>query len=282
MSFKAMNRSRVRRGSQAASGTRDAIVHLQAFYRGFYLEGPVGNNGLDYWRRRHQRLYVAPLIEGSLADVAVGTRVAFSRVENGREVNACGLRHFVHLRRNGRDVFVFDNHNHAFFFWVYAVQSGRLAPGARLVHVDRHSDMWPPPCYLERDRQGRIDLQAAFDYTNYVLNVGTFIKPALALGLFSEVEIIDAYLAFDRPPQGPFVLDLDLDVFAEEDNGLSHAVKLEKVRALLQRAELVTVATSPGFVKQERALRALRALWRPYSGRRHVAASPFWKHQTQR
>ncbi|NIV10948.1 MAG: hypothetical protein GWN62_06550, partial [Aliifodinibius sp.] len=88
--------------------------------------------------------------------------------------------------------------------------------GKTLLHVDQHSDMWKPERYLEGSDPQDLDLETAFEYTNFELNVGTFIKPALALNIFSELEIIDGYFAFDKALPQNFALDLDIDIFAKD------------------------------------------------------------------
>ena len=60
------------------------------------------------------------------------------------------------------------------------------------------------------------NIDDVFRYTNEVLNVGNFIKPALQHNIFSEVIIIDSSYGFELDIEGEFVLDIDLDIFSKD------------------------------------------------------------------
>jgi hypothetical protein len=238
------------------------IRTLQEYYRGFFISEPLGNNAFSYPQRGQRTIYVPPIIQGSCEDLAVGNEFVFSEVEEGEEINRRGLKQFVYINSGEKDFFVFDNHNHAFFFWVYAYKTGKLKKGLPLVHVDQHSDMREPAGYFPLPSPDAVDLGAAFDYTNYVLNVGNFIKPALAAGLFSTVEIINDSVSFETEFTSELVLDLDLDVFSPEMAYINDTLKMEKIRQYVESAGLITIATSPYFMEQEKAIRFIKALFR--------------------
>lgn len=228
---------------------------LQSFYRGFYIEEPAGNNAFSFAGRRQKRIYVPSLVEGSLDDVAAGSKVAFSEIVNGVEKNAPGLKHFVHIKEGRPEIFIFDNHNHAFFFWMYALKKGIIHPGETLIHVDQHKDTRAPA--QDFSLRGEIDLKKAFEYTNFVLNVGSFIKPAVSAGIFADVKIIDSRAAFEEPLPDQFVLDLDLDIFSPQMRYIEDSYKIARIRGLVPKAKLVTIATSPFFMDQAEAIKFL-------------------------
>ena len=236
------------------------IQILQQFYNGFYISKPRGNNAFSYNQRQQRRIYVPPTIRGSLADLDVGGEIAFSEVEEGQEINKVGLQSSRYFQKSNKDFFIFDNHNHAFFFWVYAFKFGQLKKGLPLVHVDQHTDMREPERYLQFSTENDIDLKAAFEYTNYVLNVGNFIKPALQAGLFSGVEIIDSSFAFKNSYSEEIVLDIDIDVFSPDMAYIDHDLKLGKIRSYIAAACFITIATSPYFMDQEEAIRIVKEL----------------------
>lgn len=238
----------------------DYFEQLQAFYRGFYLDRPAGNNAFSYRQRRHRRIYVPPLHRGDAADLAVGREVVFSEVEEGVERNLCGLASLLYLEKAGKTFFIFDNHNHAFSFWVYGLNRGIFPAGLPLLHVDQHSDLREPARYLSPDPDGKISLARACDYTNYELNVGNFIHPALALGIFPEMWLVDSSSAFERPYDAPYVLDIDVDIFAPEMDYIDPAYKLAKIREYIRGANFITIATSPFFIEQTLALKVVREL----------------------
>lgn len=236
------------------------IQLLQQFYNGFYISEPRGNNAFSYTQRQQRRIYVPPIIRGSLADLLAGEEIAFSEVVEDQEINKKGLRSFIYFRKKEKDFFVFDNHNHAFFFWIYAFKYGQLKKGLPLVHVDQHSDMREPEHYLHFSDENDVDLKAAFEYTNYVLNVGNFIKPALAAGFFSTVEIIDSSFAFENNYSEEIVLDIDMDVFSPDKAYIDHDLKMGKIRSYIEAARFITIATSPYFMDQKEAIGVIKEL----------------------
>lgn len=238
----------------------ELFAQLQSFYRGFYIDRPAGNNAFSYRQRRQRRIYVPPLRRGDAADLAPGREIVFSEVEEGVERNLSGLQSLLCLEKAGKTFFIFDNHNHAFSFWGYGLHSGIFPPGLPLLHVDQHSDLREPARYLSPGPDGMISLARACDYANYDLNVGNFIRPALALGFFSEMWLVDSSQAFERRYDAPYVLDIDVDIFAPEMDYIDPAYKLGKIREYIRGAGFITIATSPFFIDQPLALKVVGEL----------------------
>ncbi len=234
---------------------------LKVYYKGMYLDLPKGNNAFSFDTRQQKKIYIPPLIEGNLHDLILGEEIVFSEVCEGQEINKKGLRHFIYWRRGSQDFFIFDNHNHAFFFWIWGLKTGKILKGSRLVHVDEHSDLRVPAKDFDLDMNGPIDLRKAFDYTNYEINVGNFIKPAIKSGIFSSVDVVNSQESFDQDYPPGIVLDLDMDIFAKEMDYLPKNYKIEKIRQLLRLTSFVTVATSPYFMEQDLALGIIRQIF---------------------
>jgi hypothetical protein len=227
----------------------------------FWIEGPVGKNPLSYERRGPSpALWVPSLIDGTLADVVPGDRVVFEDFdEQGRLCSCTGLAHLVRTTWRGVPTVVVDNHNHAFYFWFEALREGRLQPGATLIHLDQHRDTRVPAERLGPD----AGLTDVFRYTNFHLNVGNYIVPAIDAGLVGESVIVTGDSGLDersRAGRANVILNIDLDIFAPE----LASIPFERVRrfvdAYLPSASLVTIATSPFFIEQDRALAYLRRL----------------------
>jgi hypothetical protein len=231
------------------------IPRLQESYRGFYITAPEGNNAFSYDKRSCKKIYVPPLIKGDLQDIKAGQEVVFSDIVDAREINALGLQHFVHIVRPGQDIFIFDNHNHAFAFWAAGIQQGVIPQGASLVHVDQHKDTREPVEWFV----GHGTFEACH-YANHILNVGNFIPPALKAGWFKEVVQAGSTEAFPAELKGPFVLDIDLDIFAPIMAHIPEDVKISRLRGWLSRASFITIATSPFFMDQNQALHYVRRL----------------------
>ncbi len=237
------------------------IKLLKYLYCGFEIAESVGNNTFSYRQRQNKSLWVPPLIAGTLEDVAPGDKIAFSEIEDGIEKNRRGLKNFIYFPYQGKDVFVFDNHNHAFFFWLAGYLQGKIKPGLPLVHIDQHSDMREPAEYPNFLLNKKINLQEGFNYTNQILNVGNFIKPALELGLFSEVQIIDSTTSFKWDVPIRYILDIDLDIFSDDMAYLDDELKINKIKNYIQKADYITIATSPFFINQSQALKKLQTLF---------------------
>ncbi len=234
------------------------IEPLKKLYKGFYIPAPTGNNAFSFEIRLNKRIYVAPLVEGTPADLRPGSRIAFSEVEDGVEKNDVGLEKFIYYRHKNTDVFIFDNHNHAFFFWMAAYLQNELQPGAKLIHVDMHSDMYSPSAPFALSLRRDFTLEEVFNYTQRILTVSSFIKPALQMGFFTDVEIIDSTLSFENVIPEHYVLDIDMDIFAKEMDYIGYDVKMDKIRAYIERAEFITIATSPFFMNQEKAIQLVQ------------------------
>jgi hypothetical protein len=227
----------------------------------FWIDEPVGNNALSYERRGPSpKLWVPSLIEGSLADVVAGDHIVFEDVDEHGVLHSCtGLAHLVRTSWHGVPTVVVDNHNHAFYFWREALAAGHLQPGATLVHLDQHRDTRVPALSLARN----ATLEDTFRYTNFHLNVGNYIVPAIDLGLVGDSLLVTGDSGLDdrsRAARANTILNIDLDVFAPELASISFDRVRRFVDAHLRSATLVTIATSPFFIGQERALAYLRRL----------------------
>jgi hypothetical protein len=69
--------------------------------------------------RRSPTLAIPAVINGKIDDVRIGSDIVFEEVENGKLRSCVGLESFVRLSEN---IVVFDNHNHALYFWIDAVR----------------------------------------------------------------------------------------------------------------------------------------------------------------
>ncbi len=237
------------------------LEQTKALYTGFYIDRPQGNNAFSYHKRKNKRIFVPALQESAIERISLGEKIVFSEVENGKEYNRCGLKNFIYSYVNGTHIFIFDNHNHAFFFWMLGYLQGAIEKGRELVHIDQHSDMREPQRYYPNILNEKISLVDVFEYTNYMLNVGNFIKPALNCGLFSAVKIIDSSETFERRPYGDFVLDIDMDIFSDDMRYISEHKKMRRIKDYLARTDFVTIATSPYFIKQEKAVTLTKQLF---------------------
>ena len=92
-------------------------------YNGFYIDENIGNNEFSFKDRVNKKIYIPPIIEVNakkdkiLNNINVSNKVAFSEIdENGKEKNIFGLENFVYTQKNSKKIYIFDNHNHCFYF----------------------------------------------------------------------------------------------------------------------------------------------------------------------
>ncbi len=237
------------------------IKPLQTLYCGFEINEPLGNNAFSYEQRQNKTIWVAPLVQGEISDAQPGNQIVFSEMEDGIEMNHCGLKEFIYVPFQDKDIFIFDNHNHAFFYWWAGLAQGAMEAGLPLVHIDQHTDMRIPETLPDFSLTGQVEPEAVFAYTNRTLNVGNFIQPALKGGLFSGVQIIDSSAGFNAPLPAEFILDIDMDIFSEDMAYIDFDLKIEKIREAISKATFITIATSPFFMEQTSALHILKRLF---------------------
>ncbi len=226
----------------------------------FRIEGPVGNNAFSHERRgTAPSLWVPSLMDGTLADVKAGQDIVFEDFDEHGTLQSCpGLAHLVRADIGGVPAVIVDNHNHAFYFWCEAIERGRLERGATLIHLDQHRDTRIP----ERLYDGKT-LEDAFDYTNVHLNVGNYIVPAQRAGLIGEIQFVtsgEALTDVRFVARANKILNIDLDFFAPEMSYIDFDLARRFVAAHLPGTALITVATSPFFIEQDRAIDVLRRL----------------------
>lgn len=237
-----------------------SVQILKELYCGFTIDQRVGNNAFSFDQREHKSIYVPSLIEGGLEYLKEGRMPVFAEYYQNKEYLLNGLDLFLYWKSAGKHIFIFDNHNHAFFFWLYGLNQKMFNLNQQLVHVDQHTDMRDPEVYPSFSLQ-QYSLKEAFTYTNYTLNVGNFIKPALKLGIFSDIEMVTKEDDLQKPFSSDVVLDIDIDFFSDEMGYISHQKKVDFTQNLIHQSSFITVATSPYFIEQRCAIEVVLELF---------------------
>ena len=241
----------------------------------FYITEPVGNNAFSFKQRENKKIYVPSLKKISCLDnIQLGEEVAFEDFgfDDALSTNKW-LKNFYELEWNWKKIYLFDNHNHAYFFWYLARDKWIIWDNNTLIHIDEHADMRDPWEYLMKPES--LDLDKVFHYTNYVYNVGNYIIPARQewiiweiIQIRSEAELLE-YIQ-SPPPNLPhnkgegldlrnnqdwwIILNLDLDFFQKDLDFIDYELKKKVVFDAAMRAKVITVATSPFFIDQKSAL----------------------------
>jgi len=246
----------------------------------FFIIDNISNNSFSFDKRKNHSICVSDIIDGGIADIKVGDEIVFEDFDERGELKSCkGLKHFIRMShpKTGKPIVIVDNHNHVFYFWHEARKKGLIKNSVTLIHMDQHKDMRKPSDYLSK--QDSEDLKKVFEYTNSVLNVGNYILPAVRDGLIGKViqimgenELISSSVGENDPfgsAQGKhsrlrdgksIILNIDMDFWAPEMDYINPKLKIDCVKEWMIRADLITIATSPFFIEQNRAIEALNEI----------------------
>lgn len=177
--------------------------------------------------------------------------MVFEEFENGKIFSCFGLENFVEItRENLPEIIVFDNHNHALFFWCEAMKKGIVEPNFELIHIDEHSDLWENNFEIEDFK----NLQKMWNFTNFSCNVGNYIQPAIRAGIVGKMIRIENEFQIDENldycPSKNSVLNLDLDIFSPDLAYIPKEKIIRLIKNLLKKVKYVTICTSPYFIDQ--------------------------------
>jgi UPF0489 domain len=251
--------------------------------RPFEITDKRSNNAFSFDKRTNPTLWVPDAIEGNLDNVEIGDRIVFEDFDENGVLKSCvGLRHFVRMRhpKTGKPIVIVDNHNHVFYFWHDALSKGQIKKGATLVHIDQHKDMRKPdrrPMDFRWMTDGQPmdenELRKIFEYTNTVLNVGNYIAPVIEDGLIGKLISVTSEREMDErmpvgedghprlPAHPSTLLNIDLDFWAPEMDYIPNDKKTEFTRKWMEKADLITIATSPFFIDPSLAIGTLKKLF---------------------
>lgn len=273
----------------ASFGQQDTRPSHPHAISGYGLDGV----SLYYWSMEYHPHYFRRPIEGAtyvskqlklgdVRDLRPARKTAWPQIE--------GLEVYIRTTMENSDtpVYIFDDHNHAFFAWREALEEGRIERGAYLMHFDEHDDAVVPYDPLQIKIAGEFpSLQEAADLArNYDINA--FIAPAIQMGIVNEFMWIDpnhqgithaparsamgggqvishTHMGIDDLSANQYsskpIIDIDLDYFAHIEPGSDREAKdIAMMRFYMAQAGVVSIATSPGYIDQERAIDLVRRL----------------------
>ena len=61
--------------------------------------------------------------------------------------------------------------------------------------------------------------------------------------------------------EGEIVLDIDLDIFSKDMDYMSYDLRVNKIKEYIERAKVITIASSPFFIEQDYAIKVLKELF---------------------
>ncbi len=224
----------------------------------FYITTPVWNNKLSFEKIPNKKLFVPSLISFAW-EIKITDEITFCDVDFDWNLQICsGLENFYKFNYKNIPLYLFDNHNHAFYFWYEEFFKNNLTNSSLLIHIDEHSDLRIPENIPEKIN----NLEEAFNYTNFELNVWNYIIPAQKLWLIWDmIQIRNEYnlenIDYNKIDDFSWtiILNIDLDFFEPELDYIDYNLKKKIILELCKKANVITVATSPFFINQKLAIK---------------------------
>ncbi len=243
----------------------------------FFIDKPVWNNEFSFEKRMNKKLYVPEIIDlyiDNLDQIKLQDdkeKIAFEDFWFDDKLSKnYGLKNFYRIKIKWKEIILFDNHNHAFYFWYEARSRWIIGDNNILIHIDEHADT--------RDNNKIIlkpdsfDLEKVFSFTNEVLNVGDYIIPAQNEGLIWNIiqirntsnleEYVEKYYWSDKMLyKNWIILNLDLDFFQKELDFIDYDLKKKVILDAFEKADFITICTSPFFIEQYLAIKVFKDLF---------------------
>lgn len=239
----------------------------------FFIESPVWNNEFSFDKRQNKKLFVPEIIEAKSFDEIKFQddleKIAFEDFDFEDKLSTnYWLKNFYRFQMWWKEVVLFDNHNHAFYFWYEARSRKIIWDKNILIHIDQHADTRDNDKIISKSDSK--SLEKVFDFTNFVLNVWDYIIPAQKEGIIENIvqirntKNLEDYLQnfSNKKNNSKIILNLDLDFFASELDFIDFELKKKVILDVFEKASYVTVCTSPFFVDQRLAVEKFKEIFK--------------------
>ena len=239
----------------------------------FFIENPVWNNEFSFDKRQNKKLFVPKIIEAKSFDEIKFQddleKIAFEDFDFDDKLSTnYWLKNFYRFQMWWKEVVLFDNHNHAFYFWYEARSRKIIWDKNILIHIDQHADTRDNDKIISKSDSK--SLEKVFDFTDFVLNVWDYIIPAQKEGIIENIvqirntKNLEDYLQnfSNRKNNSKIILNLDLDFFASELDFIDFELKKKVILDAFEKASYVTVCTSPFFVDQGLAVEKFKEIFK--------------------
>lgn len=247
----------------------------------FFIDNPVWNNEFSFEKRTNKRLYVPELIDLDINDLDQirlqddKEKVSFEDFWFDDKLSTnYGLKNFYRIKISWKEIILFDNHNHAFYFWYEARNRWLIWDDNVLIHIDEHADTRDNNKIILKPDS--LDLEKVFTFTNEVLNVWDYIIPAQKEWIIWEIiqirntsnleEYIEKYYWNSKILyKNWIILNLDLDFFQKELDFIDYDLKRKVILDAFEKSDFITVCTSPFFIEQDLAIMVFKDLFWSFS-----------------
>lgn len=235
-----------------------------------FLSGAIWNNAFSLDKRENKQLFIPKLIEiNDFEKIKLQqdkSKIAFEDFWFDDKLSTnYWLENFYEIIWENKKIYLFDNHNHAFYFWYLARNQWIIWDKSTLIHIDEHADTRDNNKELFKPES--FDLEKVYDFTNNVLNVGDYIIPAKNEGIIDEIIQIrntvnlEDYLNIKDNLRWDIILNLDLDFFQPDLDFIDYDLKKKVVLDAARKAKTITVCTSPFFINQNLAIKVFKDIF---------------------
>lgn len=238
----------------------------------FFIDKPVWNNEFSFEQRINKRLFVPDIIDLDINDLDQikfqddKNKIAFEDFWFDDKLSTnYGLKNFYRIKIKWKEIILFDNHNHAFYFWYEARNRWIIGDNNNLIHIDEHADTRDNNKIILKPDS--LDLEKVFTFTNEVLNVGDYIIPAQKEWLIWDIiqirntNNLEEYISKSKFSSKNIILNLDLDFFQKELDFIDYDLKKKVILDAVEKASFITVCTSPFFIEQDLAIKVFKDLF---------------------
>ncbi len=210
------------------------------------LKESIGNNS---FLPGNNSLTIPAIISGNHDAIACGKQTVFREIFTDEVEDFTGLENYVFGRTETTrtPIFVCDNHNQVLKAWQLI-----KAKQPQLIHIDQHKDD-----AIFKGNLDNIEATKICDYIDFAIQ-NEWIQP----DYLSFTENRDLQKLDKLPNFKNHILNIDLDLFAPECTIISLEEKIEIIAESAKKCQLITLATSPGFIKQELACEIAKLLWK--------------------
>lgn len=238
----------------------------------FFIDKPVWNNEFSFEQRINKRLFVPDIIDLDINDLDQikiqndKDKIAFEDFWFDDKLSTnYGLKNFYRIKIKWKEIVLFDNHNHAFYFWYEARNRWIIWDNNTLIHIDEHADTRDNNKIILKPDS--LDLEKVFTFTNEVLNVGDYIIPAQKEWLIWDIiqirntNNLEEYVSKSNFSSKNIILNLDLDFFQKDLDFINYDLKKKVILDAVENASFITVCTSPFFIEQDLAIKVFKDLF---------------------
>jgi hypothetical protein len=158
-----------------------------------------------------------------------------------------GLKYSQVLKVRDKVVYVFDNHNKILFPLVEYYETTSY-DAIHVLHIDAH----PDDARFRGDGKVSTLTRSTTSEVIAQTRVSDFFDAITETKLISNIQRIVTSQDFHTfcVPRSPYVLSLDIDIFGIEGGFVDLETKVSVIAQAWKYADVVMIATSPGFIDQ--------------------------------